>query len=267
MKKEEQKLPENTVQETTETAIVSQTPEEDAWMAGMESKYPDLKGNREAMFKASREGYDKEHELNKENASAYKAIDDAIGSSPEVAMFMNRIVNKTDENAEPEEAFAEFGEDLVDLLTGKTDNETYRTKKKERADKMAEDEKMRAEKEAAEKEITTKAGEAFVAACEELGMSPEDAEKKLMDKYGNSETSDFRLSQDFYKALLKSLTYEDDMLAAEARGRNAQMGERDQRRMGGTDGLPHGNNGGGMPKKYDPNSLAAMAEQRRRMSN
>lgn len=234
----------------------SQTPEEDAWMTGMEGKYPDLKGNREAMFKASREGYDREHKLNKENADAYGKIYNAIERSPEAASFINRLTNP-EEGAEPEEAFAEFGEDLVKLLTGEIDNEAYRNAKKARMDaKAKEDEKNAA------------VGQAFVDACTEMGLDPEETEKKILAKYNGEGATDFMANSEFFKAIIRSLSYEDDMLAAEARGRNANVAARDARRSAGNDGLPRtGNAAGAMQKKYDPNSLAAMAEQRRRMSN
>ncbi len=236
---------------------VSQTPEEDAWVQGMEGKYPDLKGNREALYKASREGYDKEHELNKSNADSYGKIYNAIQSSPEAAKVINRLVNPK-EGEEPEAAFAEFGEDLVDLLTGKIDSPTYSKRKKELAEQKAKNE-----------ELNIKAGEAFVNACEELGKDPEETTKALAQKYnaGGEGDTDFRASKDFYVALIRSLTYDDDMVAAEARGRNAQFAERNRRSSAQTDGIPRSQSAGGQNAKYDPNSLAAIAERRKRMAN
>lgn len=228
-------------------------PEEDAWVAGLEGKYPDLKGNREGLFKASREGYDREHKLNKDNADSYGKIYDAIQRSPEAAKFINRMVNPV-EGEEPEAAFAEFGEDLVDLLTGKIDSPAYSKRKAELSAQRAADE-----------ELNMRAGEAFVAACEELGKEPEAATQELIAKYGGGgESADFRASKEFYVALLRSLTYDDDLIAAEARGRNARMTERDRRSGAVTDGLPNSNSVGGNAAKYDPNSLAAIQERRRK---
>lgn len=255
--KEDELKNENT-ENTEGQPTVSQTPEEDAWLAGMEGKYPDLKGNREALYKASREGYDKEHELNKSNADSYRKIESAIQSSPEAARFINRIVNPQD-GEEPEAAFAEFGEDLIDLLTGKIDSPTYSKRKKELADKKAADE-----------ELKVKAGEAFVSACEELGKNPEEITNALAQKYnaGGEGETDFRASKDFYVALIRSLSFDDDLIAAEARGRNAQLVERNRRNSAGTDGIPHSQGAGGMQNtKKDPTSLAAIAERRRRLAD
>lgn len=251
---------EKPIEEITQPeGAVSQTPEEDAWVAGMEQKYPEAKGNREAMFKASREGYDKEHELNKKNAQDYERIYEGIQRSPEVAGFVNRLTHPED-GEEPEEAYAEFGEDLVDLLTGKIDNKTYRDAK---ARKKAEaDEKAKAEADTAEA-----AGKAYVEACESLGMDPKEAMGQLNAKYGNGgDEPDFRMSKEFYVALLKSLSYDDDMLAAEARGRNAQMKERNGRRGAASDGLPHSGSAGGAAKSADPNSLASVYARRAAMN-
>lgn len=241
---------------TAPEGTVSQTPEEDAWMAGMEGKYPEHKGDREAMFKASREGYDKEHELNKQNAEDYGKIYNAIQRSPETAGFINRLTHPQ-EGEEPEEAYAEFGEDLVDLLTGKIDNKAYREKKA--ANRAAADEAK-----AKEDSMKQAAGEAFVAACEEIGLSPEDAEKKLVEKF-KSEDGDFRMSKDFYAALLKTLSYDDDIAAAEARGRNASLAERNNRRSVGTDGLPRTQGTGGATNTKK-SSLAAIMEREKRMA-
>lgn len=254
----EDELKNNNAENAKGQPVVSQTPEEDAWLAGMEGKYPDLKGDREALYKASREGYDKEHELNKGNADSYRKIENAIQSSPEAARFINRIVNPQD-GEEPEAAFAEFGEDLIDLLTGKIDSPTYSKRKKELADQKA-----------AEEELNVKAGEAFVSACEELGKDPEETTNALAQKYnasGDGKT-DFRANKDFYVALIRSLSFDDDLIAAEARGRNAQLTERNRRSNTGTDGIPHSQGAGGAPSaKKDPASLAAIAERRRRLAD
>lgn len=238
---------------------VSQTPEEDAWLAGMEGKYPDMKGNREALFKASREGYDREHELNKENADAYGKIYNAIDKSPEVASFINKLTNP-DDGAYPEEAFAELGEDLVKLLTGEIDNEAYRNAKKTRYDNEAAEKAKEEEKNAA-------IGEAFVNACKELNLDPEETEKKIIAKFNGEDATEFLANTEFFKAIINSLSYEDDMLAAEARGRNANMQERDKRKSMGSDGLPRGGQSGARPKKADPNSLEAMQMYRRKMNS
>lgn len=237
----------------------SQTPEEDAWTAGMEGKYPELKGNREALFKASREGYDREHNLNKENADTYGKIYSAIDKSPEVAAFVNRVTNP-EEGAEPEEAFAEFGEDLVKLLTGEIDNETYRNAKKARVENET---KRKADEEARNAAV----GQAFVDACSELNLSPEETEKKILAKFNGEDATEFIANKDFFKAIIQSLTYDDDMLAAEARGRNAQITERNRRKSTGSDGIPRSSQAGSTQKRFDPNSLEAMAEYRKKMNS
>lgn len=260
--------PETTQEDNTQEAATQQNqvenPEEQAFWSGMENKYPDLKGNKEALYKAAREGYDKEHELNKKNSDSYKEIYDAIQRSPETARFINRITHP-EKGAEPEEAFAEFGEPLVDLLTGKIDNATYRKRKGE----LAEESKKRAEAKAAEDEMNVKAGEAFVEACKEIGIEPEEAEKQLTAKFnGEGGSRDFRANKSFYTALLQSLSREDDILAAEARGRNAQMQEKDLRRNKSNDGLPRSNgSGAGTAKVYDPNSLEAAMRRRARLDD
>lgn len=239
-------------QETATEPAVSQTPERDAWLAGMKGKYPDLGDDEEALYKASREGYDREHKLNKDNAEDYGKIYDAIQRSPETASFISRLTNP-EEGARPEEAFAEFGDELRQLIAGEIDAPAYR-------EKMAAKESEKAAKDEADKA----AGEAYVAACEELGLDPEKAEQDIIAKYGKD--GQWMASKDFFTALLKSLTYDDDMAAAELRGRNAQVTERKATRNN-NDGLPRSGSAGAQGKKYDPNSLAAMAEQRRRMNS
>lgn len=240
----------------------SQTPEEDAWMAGMEGAYPDLKGNREALFKASREGYDREHKLNKDNADAYGRIYAAIDRSPEMGAFINKIVEPDSEEF-PEEAVLAFGEDLKKLITGEYDTEAYRKAKKAAEEKRAAEEKAKADEEAKNEAI----GQAFVDACQELGLDPEATEKKILAKFNGEDATEFMANKEFFKAIIQSLTYEDDMLAAEARGRSAQMTERNARRSAGSDGLPRSGANAGQGRKYNPNSLAAMAEKRRLLNS
>ena len=80
-------------------------------------------------------------------------------------------------------------------------------------------------------------GEAFVNACKELNLDPEETEKKIIAKFNGEDATEFLANTEFFKAIINSLSYEDDMLAAEARGRNANMQERDKRKSMGSDGL------------------------------
>lgn len=245
------------------TQVPSETPNRDKWRQGLIGKNPELEGaDDEALYAASMDGYDAEHEANKIHAKDdedKQRIQDAISKSPEVAAFMNRFLNPED-GAEPEEAFAALGDDLVDLLTGKIDNEAYRNKKAANA-------KAKADKEAADIAIKNEAGKAFTEACEKIGIEPEEAYSQLMAKYGKEGGEDFRADATFYEALLRSLTYDEDIAAAEARGRTQSFNERRGNSRGNSDGLPHRQTGGGAAiEKEDPNSLAAIGRRRARMS-
>lgn len=243
-------LPEDEMQEQE-----SQSPEEDKWMQGMEGKYPDLKGDREGMFRASREGYDKEHELNKENADAYNRISNAIQKSPESAEFINRLVNSDDDSDPVDMMIDIFGDDLSEVFGNGGNVEALKSKHKDtQAKRKAEDEKNQ--------EI----GQAYVDACEELGVEPEETERKIVAKFNGEDAQEFLANKEFFKAIIQSLSYEDDMLAAEARGRNAKMGERNRRGVT-SDGLPRSTSAGGAEKQFDPNSLGAINERRRRMAD
>jgi len=260
MAKEEKEQVQEPIMTETEV-VIEANPEEKLWMDGMEAKYPDLKGNKEALYKASREGYDKEHELNKENADTYKRIYDAMEREPKAAVFINKLTNPENEDTAIEEAILEMGDDVLDLVSGKIDMPAYREKKAAMAEEKA---KADAEK----MEMEKAAGEAFVGACEEIGIEPDEAYNRLKDMYGEEgKDVDFRTSKPFYVALLRSLTYEDDLLAAEARGRNAKMTERDNRKIVESDGLPRSTSGGqGAAAKRNPNSLGSIMAERAAMN-
>lgn len=255
MAKTDSKLPNDGVPTTEETASAAAParPEYESWKKGMQTKYPELGDDDEALFKASREGYDAEHEKNKENEFNNGRIYGAIQKSPEVANFIGRLANGDDES--PEEAFAEFGEDLVELLTGKINSETYNKRK-------SESEAARQASEDAEKAKQEAAGKAYVDACTELGVDPEETEKKLLEAFsGGSDT--FIASKEFYTALIQSLTREDDLAAAAAQGRGMSMANARKRSMGG-DGLPRSAAGAasaGADKDSFAAHMAARAQQ------
>lgn len=254
MAKKEETAPTMATENAQQQPIESTTPNRDAWRAGIMKKNPNLGENPsdEDLYAASMSGYDTEHEQNKKNQKDNGMLYEALQRSPEFAGVVSKLANP-EEGQEPGEEFLALGEDLVDLLTGKID-----------APKFREGRQAKRDAEAKKAELDKAAGEAYTKACETLGIDPEETMGKLLDKYGTEDKKGFLADERFYTALIQSLTRDEDIEAAEARGRGAQIATRKETASAASDGIARSTAGSAAtPKTTNPNSLAAIGERRR----
>ena len=74
--------------ETKQPTNPSVTPNEDMFMENLGKKYPDLAGNREAIFEKSMEDYDREHEYAKKGRKQAEDIKSFIEADENVNNFL-----------------------------------------------------------------------------------------------------------------------------------------------------------------------------------
>lgn len=196
----------------------SLTPMEDAWMRGMEDTYPDLKGNREALFETSKRTYDEQHTaLKKANdfiSRANKEADDMkaiLDTDPDLSTVFTSIFEK---GTRPVIAFIKGMRPLLkDYAEGKlTDEEVETALKEEEAARLASSKKGKMQIDALEAE------------CAERGLDV----KETLDKFESvfmRECNTPEECRDQVKQFFKILDFDDAVSAAETRGRNSKITE------------------------------------------
>ena len=213
--------------EVTSTEEVKATPNFDKWKKGIMSKNPNLteESDMEDFYAASTEGYETEHEYAKKNRGEVEQMDKLLKAHPELAAFMDNVVNSDGEDLG--EAFFNLGELTKAYATGEIDSPKYKARLEERKAKDAEI----ASKQDAQ-------AVAFEDACKEMGVDPEEISQALMEKLFNPMAA-YELSKDVWKNLINMLNYEDDVTAAEVRGRNANITAQRKKLSDASDGIPH----------------------------
>lgn len=213
--------------EVTSTEEVKATPNFDKWKAGIISKNPNLTedSDMEDFYAASSDGYELEHEYAKKSREEVEQMQQILTEHPEMASFFDNVYNSKDGDLGA--AFFNLGELITAYATGEIDSPKYKA--------------LSEEKKAKDAEIASK-GEAqaiaFEDACKEMDVDPEQTAKELMDKLFNPMAA-YELSKDVWKNLINMLNYEDDVTAAEVRGRNANITAQRKKLSDATDGIPH----------------------------
>lgn len=239
--------PENNGAQAPQT---SATPNYDAWKAGILKKNPNVNPeDQEALFAASMAGYDAEHDYAKEQRASVGRFQALLEKHPELARFFDNVVNSEDEDLGA--AILNLGELINDYATGKIDSEAY---KKGVADRKKFEEEYDAKRQAQDL--------AFKQACEELGVNPEETSTKLQEKI-ISPMAAVELTVDVWKTLINAINRDDDIAAAEARGRNANITAQRGKVAHATDGMQHaGSAAAPTAPKENKNSIDVIAERR-----
>lgn len=210
----------------TEQEVVS-TPNFDRWKAGILKRNPNLSEDSdiEELYAASSAGYDAEHDFAKKQRKELEELANTFKQYPEIANFMDGVTNAKDGDLGA--AFLNLGELTTAYAKGEIDSPAY---------KAGMEEKKRKEKEIATKSEAQAA--AFEKACEEMGVDPEETSQELMDKLFNPMAA-YELTVEVWKNIIKMLSYDDDVVAAEVRGRNANISAQRKKMENSTDGIPH----------------------------
>ena len=232
--------------------VATTTPYEDAWFAGMEETYPDLKGDREALFKASKEGYDKQHAYVKKSQAEAAVLDEILSSDPNLNDMFNGIF-EAGKDGHPELVVLDHMKPLwEDYMNGKLTSEEFIAKKQRLQEEDAAFQKKQEMREAA-----------FVAECEERGWDVEETLAKV-DAILNSPCENEEQCRDQVRNIFKIIEFDDAVSAAEVRGKNAKIEE--QKRKNPAPQM--GNNGASAPASAGKQSLmSSAADQARKMKD
>ena len=221
-KKDEQEL-----EVIAEQQEVVSTPNFERWKAGVLKKNPNLTedSDMEEIYAASMAGYDAEHDYAKKSRQEVEMLDKTLKQHPEMASFYDSVINAEGEDLGA--AFLNLGELITAYAKGEIDSAAY---------KAGMEEKKRKDEETATKSDAQAA--AFEKACEEMGVDPEETSQELMDKLFNPMAA-YELTVEAWKGIIKMLHYDDDVVAAEVRGRNANITAQRKKMENSTDGIPH----------------------------
>lgn len=230
----------------------TQTPYEDMFFAGMEKKNPELKGNREGMFKAAKENYDRDHEYAKKSMAEADQLKEILSSNEDLNNLFVEIFERG-KDGHPELALIHMKPLMQQYINGEITSEEYLAEKKrmeDEANSKTEADKMKEE--------------AFAEVCAERGWDVGETLKKLQAVM--EAPADKEKSKEQVRNFLKILDYDDAIAAAETRGRNAKIEE--QRRNTPSGGAMPRNGGapaGAQPsKKVSPLATAADAAEKQR---
>ena len=242
MEKDKEK---NNVTQQQPAAPVVENPNEQEWFAGMEEAYPDLKGDREALFKASKEGYDKQHAYYKKAVAEQEQLNAILESDPDLnAMFTEIFERGKDGN--PGLALHHMRPLMKKYVNGEITSEEY----------LAEQKRMQEEDAALQKKQAMQQA-AFVKECEERGWDVEETLTKLNEVMnGPCETEEQCREQ--VRNIFKILDYDPAVAAAEVRGKNSKITEEKRKNSGGQ----MGNNGASAPVSVNRKSLMAESADR-----
>jgi hypothetical protein len=226
-----------------------ETPYETAWMAGMEEAYPDLKGDREALFKASKEGYDKQRSFVKKAQAEAQVLDEILSSDPELNEMFTDIF-KSGKDGHPILAALRHLKPLAQkYINGEITDEEFLAEKKRLEEQDAVAQKKREMQEAA-----------FVKECEERGWDVEETLIKL-DGILNGSCENEDQCREQVRQMFKIIDFDDAVSAAEVRGKNATIKE-EKRKNKTTD---VGNTGAAAPATQKKSLMASSADQAQKM--
>lgn len=221
-KKDEQEM-----EVITEEQEVVKTPNFETWKAGLMKRNPNLTedSDLEEFYAASSAGYDAEHDYAKKQRAEVENLRGVLTSYPELADFMDGVYNA--ENGDIGAAILNLEEVINAYKNGDIDSPAY---------KAGSEEKKRKEEELKEK--SSLQAVAFEEACKELGVDPEETAQALTEKLFNPMAA-YELTKEVWGNLIKMLNYDEDVAAAEVKGRNANIMAKRKKLETSTDGIPH----------------------------
>lgn len=211
---------------TTEQEVV-ETPNYKRWREGIMKNNPNLTedSDMEDFYAASSAGYDAEHDYAKKEREEVAKLRGLLTEHPELANFFDSVVNA--EDGDLGAAFLNLGELIKAYATGEIDSAAY---------KAGREEAQRKESEIADKSAAQVA--AYEQVCEEMGVDPEETSLALQEKLFNPMAT-YEMSKELWRSLINMLNYDDDVAAAEVRGRNANIAAQRRKINNSTDGVPH----------------------------
>lgn len=226
------------------------TPNFNKWKEGIMKNNPDLTedSDMEDFYAASSAGYDAEHDYAKKEREDLEKIHAIFAEHPELANFMDSVLNA--EGNDLGEAIFNLGELITGYATGEIDSAAY---------KRAVDSKKKQEKEIEEKSAIQAA--AFEDACKEMGVDPNETAQELMQKLFNP-MSAYELTTEVWKNLINMLSYDDDVAAAEIKGRNANIVAQRKKVKDSTDGIPHANSTTAIAREKEKTPIDLIVERR-----
>ena len=224
----------------------------DRWLENMRAKYPDIE-DEDALYEASMKGYDEEHDFAKRQRAENEQLAEVMQKSPEVAAFFSEVIERG-VDGHPELAFINLGDLLQAYMKGEITSDEYIAEKEKRG--AAEAEKQQK----VEAQLA-----ALTAWCEKKGYDVDEWLEKANQAL-LSPLASFELAEAQFEALDKMLNYDEDVEAAEIRGKNANIAEKRRRAAAATDGMQNGGSAAGTPVTKN-NPLADMVNRRAAMRN
>ena len=223
------------------------------WLENMRAKYPDIK-DEDALYEASMNGYDEEHDFAKRQREENEQLADILQSNPELAGMYSEMIERG-KDGHPEMALLNIGDLLQSYLKGEITSDEYLAEKEKKS--TAESEK----KKKLEAQMT-----ALEQWCEKKGYNVDEWMEKVTTALLNP-LSTYDLTEAQFEAMDKMLNYDDDVQAAEVRGRNANITTQRRRATTGTDGMQNGGSASAPTVSPRNNQLADMVSRRAAMRN
>lgn len=237
--------------EASEITAASAPTNQERMLANLRKKYPDIE-NDDDLYGKAMEGYDAEHDYAKQSRNEANQLAGIINEYPEVAGFYSEL-----SAGNVGAAILNIG-DLVDAYrNGDIDDEGYKARIAER--KKADEDAAAAEEEKNGKIAAQ--DEVFKAWCEKHGYDPEEWMNKATEQLFKPMSS-YAMAEAQFDALDKMLNYDEDVEAAEVRGRNTNISAQRRKAASSTDGQLNRSSaaaGAGQPKQENP--LARMASR------
>lgn len=200
----------------------STTPNQDKWRENMRAKYPDA-ADDEALFEASMRGYDEEHDFAKRQREENDQLARIIQDKPEIAGFYSELAS-----GNIGAAILNIGDLVEAYKSGEMDDEKYNTMVADR--KKADEEKNSA---------IDAQNEVYRQWCEKKGYDPDEWMERANEQLFKP-MSTYKMAEAQFDALDKMLNYDEDVEAAEIRGRNANIVAQRKKRSEATDGQANG---------------------------
>ena len=229
-------------------ATPSVTPNEDLFMENLGKKYPDLAGNREAIFGKSMEDYDKEHEYAKKGRKEAEDIKGYFQADENVNNFFVDLM-EWGPKGKAWKAFINLRPIWRQYINGELQDEEFEAALRDMEANYAEIERK--------KEMAAKA---FDAVCAERGWDPEETKVKLNDLIAKEvETEEEAKEQ--VRQMFRILEFDDAVAAAETKGRNQKIVEQKRNHPAGIDTLPR--NGGSSAAATAPKRAKSIFDEAR----
>ena len=232
---------------------VSASPNRDKWLQNMRSKYPDIQ-DEDALYEASMNGYDQEHDYAKQQRDQNAQLADIIGSNPDLANFYSEMFERG-KDGNPEMALLNIGDLLKSYISGEITSEEYERQKKEKAIADAETEQAKQEQD-----------RIFEEFCQENGYDPKEFAEKANEALFKPMVAN-KVTKDIFKNIAKLINYDDDVKAAEIKGRNANITAQRRRSASPTDGQLNNSSASASANNNGKSRLAQIAEDSARLRN